>query len=75
MDCKSEAQSSGGAGETARVGGGHQYDLQFVTFLRHSLASHGTGAAWLDQDHDQAIFRITNRDVFAKRWFAFKVIC
>merc|ERR1712045_478931 len=42
---KSEAQSSGGAGETARPGGGHQYDLQFVTFLRHSLASTGTGAA------------------------------
>ena len=71
---KSEAQSSGGAGEAARPGGGHQYDLQFVTFLRHSLASTGTGAAWLDQDQDQAIFRITNRDIFAKRWFAFKVI-
>lgn len=69
---KSEAQSSGGPGETARPAGGHQYDLQFVTFLRHSLASAGSGAAWLDHDHDQAIFRITNRDIFAKRWFAFK---
>ena len=71
---KSEAQSSGGAGEAARPAGGHQYDLQFVTFLRHSLASAGSGAAWLDQDHDQAIFKITNRDNFAQRWFAFKVI-
>jgi len=70
---KSEAQSSGV--RRSEVSGGHsaQYDLQFVTFLRLSLASPGaSGASWLDQEHDQAIFRITNREIFAKRWFAFK---
>jgi len=62
---KSEAQSSE---PDAKVG--HQYDLQFVTFLRHTLSQSETGGEWLDQD--QAIFRITNKDLFTKRWFTFK---
>jgi len=66
---KSEAQSSEPGDGSHRVG--HQYDLQFVTFLRHTLSSsETTGGEWLDQD--QAIFRITNKEVFARRWFAFK---
>merc|ERR1712107_184042 len=56
---KSEAQSSE---PDAKVG--HQYDLQFVTFLRHTLSQSETGGEWLDQD--QAIFRITNKDLFKK---------
>ena len=66
---KSEAQSS--LPET-RVG--QPYDLEFVTYLRHSLAQ-GEGeeacACWLDQD--QAIFQVTRREEFSGGWFAFKV--
>ena len=66
---KSEAQSSQ---PEARVG--QPYDLEFVTYLRHSLAQ-GEGeeacATWLDQD--QAIFQVTRREEFSGGWFAFKV--
>ena len=66
---KSEAQSSQ---PEARVG--QPYDLEFVTYLRHSLAQ-GEGeeacACWLDQD--QAIFQVTRREEFSGGWFAFKV--
>ena len=70
------SDQAAGAGHTAAAG--HcSYDLQFVTFLRHSLAGPAlvTGAQWLDsaQDTDQAVFRVTNRETFARRWFAFKV--
>lgn len=65
---KSEAQSSQ---PEARVG--QPYDLEFVTYLRHSLAQ-GEGeeaaACWLDQD--QAIFQVTRREEFSGGWFAFK---
>ena len=66
---KSEAQSSQ---PEARVG--QPYDLEFVTYLRHSLAQ-GEGeeacASWVDQD--QAIFQVTRREEFSGGWFAFKV--
>jgi len=69
---KSEAHSSVPEAKTGNGNG--QYDLQFVTFLRHSLSQSGsekTGADWVDQD--QAIFKIANRELFTKRWLAFKV--
>jgi len=68
---KSEAHSSVPEAKTGNGNG--QYDLQFVTFLRHSLSQSGsekTGADWVDQD--QAIFKIANRELFTKRWLAFK---
>jgi len=69
---KSEAQSSLPEAKTGHGNG--QYDLQFVTFLRHTLSQsgheQGTGADWVDQD--QAIFKIANRELFTKRWLAFK---
>jgi len=62
---KSEAQSSQPVTKTEQ-----QYDLEFVTFLRHSLSQPGGGAEWVDQD--QAIFKITNKEGFSRKWFAFK---
>ena len=71
------SDQAAGAGHPTAAGGHCSYDLQFVTFLRHSLAGPAlvTGAQWLDsaQDTDQAVFRVTNRETFARRWFAFKV--
>ena len=65
---------------------GQPCDLEFVTFLRHSLSlrqevdtdepSHTNQKAiacaeWIDRD--QGIFRINNRQEFAKGWYTFKV--
>ena len=60
---------------------GQPYDHEFVTFLRQNFFSEKefleprereTTCEWLDQV--QGIFRINNRDLFAKGWFNFKVI-
>ena len=64
---------------------GELYDLQFVTFLREALCSGkeeidfngswqkiSTDAEWID--HDQGIFRINNRHLFARKWCKFKVL-
>jgi len=62
---------------------GQPYDLEFVTFLRHTLSmgkemdmSGNTldkcisCAEWIDQD--QGVFRINNREQFARGWYRFK---
>jgi len=68
---KSEAQSSNSESNVNQP-----YDLQFVTFLREILGGkekdpfHISCVEWMDKD--EAIFRIRNREEFARRWYSFK---
>jgi len=50
------------------------YDWEFVTFMRTILSFHQlrniSCAEWIDQE--QSIFRINNKEKFAKEWYMFK---
>lgn len=82
---KSEAQSS--QHQVSNNDSRHQqYDLEFVTFLRTTLSQQSAASpqsntddiiqsdsrivSWVDKD--QGIFKITDKDLFSKLWFAFK---
>jgi len=75
FEVKSESQISNKESQVAQ-----QYDLDFVTFLRISLSPTGKSdsdpqarlAEWVD--HEQGIFRINNKSLFARSWYMFKGI-